>query len=262
MLVAAAMLLTALVADGYLAREGIDGAEFHVLALISASGAMLMGSANDLIIIFLGLEILSIALYVLAAFNHQLAASGEAALKYFILGGFSSAIFVYGIALTYGATGSTNLTQIADFLSKNVVLSNGLLLAGLALMLVGFAFKVAAVPFHMWTPDVYEGAPTPVTGFMAAMAKVGAFAALLRVLFSSFGVSRADWQPIIYGLAVLIAARRAPSSPCVQRDVKRMLAYSSINHAGFILLGVQAATGRGVERFALLPVRLHVHVDR
>ena len=131
---------------------------------------------------FLGLEILSIALYVLAAFNYRRAASGEAALKYFILGGFSSAIFVYGIALTYGATGSTNLTQIADFLSKNVVLSNGLLLAGLALMLVGFAFKVAAVPFHMWTPDVYQGSPSPVTGFMAAVAKAGAFAAMLRVL--------------------------------------------------------------------------------
>ena len=232
-------------ADGYLRREGIAGAEFHVLALVSASGAMLMGSANDLIIVFLGLEILSIALYVLTAFNHHMATSGEAALKYFILGGFSSAIFVYGIALTYGATGSTNLTQIADFLSKNVVLTNGLLLAGLALMLVGFAFKVAAVPFHMWTPDVYEGAPTPVTGFMAAVAKVGAFAALLRVLFSSLGVISADWKPIIYGLAVLslfvgaVVALR-------QRDVKRMLAYSSINHAGFILLGVEPATSRGV----------------
>ena len=245
MLIAASMLLTALVADGYLKQEGITGAEFHVLALLSASGAMLMGSANDLIIIFLGLEILSIALYVLTAFNHHRAASGEAALKYFILGGFSSAIFVYGIALTYGATGSTNLTQIADFLSKNVVLSNGLLLAGLALMLVGFAFKVAAVPFHMWTPDVYEGAPTPITGFMAAVAKAGAFAALLRVLFSSLGTITTDWKPIIYGLAVLsllvgsVVALR-------QRDVKRMLAYSSINHAGFILLGVESATSRGV----------------
>jgi len=245
MLVASAMLLTALVADGYLRREGINGAEFHVLALVSAAGAMLMGSANDLIIVFLGLEILSIALYVLTAFNHRRAASGEAALKYFILGGFSSAIFIYGIALTYGATGSTNLTQIADFLSKNVVLTNGLLLAGLALMLVGFAFKVAAVPFHMWTPDVYQGAPSPVTGFMSAVAKAGAFAALLRVLISSFGIISTDWKPIVYGLAVLslvvgsVLALR-------QRDVKRMLAYSSINHAGFIFLGVEAATTRGV----------------
>jgi NADH-quinone oxidoreductase subunit N len=245
MLIAAAMLLTSLVADGYLKREGIAGAEFHVLALLSAAGAMLMGSANDLIIIFLGLEILSIALYVLTAFNHRRSASGEAALKYFLLGGFSSAIFVYGIALTYGATGSTNLTQIADYLSKNVVLTNGLLLAGLGLMLVGFSFKVAAVPFHMWTPDVYEGAPTPVTGFMAAVAKAGAFAAMLRVLFTSFGTIDTDWKPIIYGLAVLslvvgsVVALR-------QRDVKRMLAYSSINHAGFILLGVESGLARGV----------------
>jgi len=245
MLVSAAMLLTSLVADGYLRREGIGGAEFYVLSLVSASGAILMGSANDLIIVFLGLEILSIALYVLTAFNHHLASSGEAALKYFILGGFSSAIFIYGIALTYGATGSTNLTQIADFLSKNDVVTNGLLLAGLALMLVGFAFKIAAVPFHMWTPDVYEGAPTPVTGFMAAVAKLGAFAALLRVLFSSLGVISSDWRPIIYGLAVLSLVVGAVVA-LRQRDVKRMLAYSSINHAGFILLGVESATSRGV----------------
>jgi NADH-quinone oxidoreductase subunit N len=245
LLVASAMVLTALVSDGYLRREGIEGGEFHVLALVSASGAMLMGMANDLIIVFLGLEILSIALYVLTAFNHRRASSGEAALKYFLLGGFSSAIFVYGIALTYGATGSTNLTQISDFLAKNVLLTNGLLLAGLALMLVGFAFKVAAVPFHMWTPDVYEGAPSPVTGFMAAVAKAGAFAALLRVLFSSLGVLTTDWRPIVYGLAVLslflgsVVALR-------QTDIKRMLAYSSINHAGFIFLGVESATSRGV----------------
>jgi NADH-quinone oxidoreductase subunit N len=244
MLVAIAMLLSALVADGYLRREGVQGAEFHVLAMMSASGAMLMAMANDLIIIFLGLEILSIALYVLTAFNYRRAASGEAALKYFILGAFSSAIFVYGIALTYGATGSTNLTQISDFLSKNVVLSNGLLLAGLSLLLVGFAFKVAAVPFHMWTPDVYQGAPSPVTGFMAAVAKAGAFAALLRVLFSSFGVVSTDWRPIVYGLAVLSLVLGAFVA-LRQRDVKRMLAYSSINHAGFILLGVVAGTARG-----------------
>jgi NADH-quinone oxidoreductase subunit N len=243
-LLSIAMILSALVADGYLRREGWQGAEFHVLALVSASGAMLMAMANDLIIVFLGLEILSISLYVLTAFNYRRAASGEAALKYFILGSFSSAIFVYGIALTYGATGSTNLSQIADFLSKNVVLTNGLLLAGLALLLVGFAFKIAAVPFHMWTPDVYQGAPSPVTGFMAAVAKAGAFAAMLRVLFSSFGVVESDWRPIVYGLAVLSLVLGAFVA-LRQRDVKRMLAYSSINHAGFILLGVVAGTARG-----------------
>jgi NADH-quinone oxidoreductase subunit N len=244
-LVPCAMLLTALVADGYLQREGVEGPEVHVLAMVSASGAMIMAQANDLIVVFLGLEILSIALYVLAALNHRRVASGEAGLKYFILGSFSSAIFVYGIALTYGATGSSNLTQIADFLSRNVVARDGLLLAGLSLLLVGFLFKVAAVPFHMWTPDVYDGAPSPVTGFMAAVAKVGGFAALLRVFISSFGVLRADWQPIIYGVAVVTLLLGAGLA-VVQRNIKRMMAYSSINHAGFVLLGLQAATTRGV----------------
>jgi NADH-quinone oxidoreductase subunit N len=239
------ILLTALIGDGYLRREGIEGCEFHVLAMLSASGAMLMGSANDLIVVFLGLEILSIALYVLAAFNHKRAESGEAALKYFVLGAFSSAIFVYGIALVYGATGTTNVPQIASYLSKNVVASNGVLLAGMALLLVGFGFKIAAVPFHMWSPDVYQGSPSPVTGFMAAVAKAGAFAALLRVFVSSFGVVRTDWQPIVWGLAILSLVVGAVLA-LVQRDVKRMMAYSSINHAGFILLGVQAADARGV----------------
>jgi len=245
MVVAIAMLLTALIGDGYLRREGVEGPEFHVLAMLSASGAMLMGSANDLIVIFLGLEILSISLYVLAAFNHKRAESGEAALKYFVLGGFSSAVFVYGIALVYGATGSTNLPQIADYLANNVVASNGVLLAGIALLLVGFGFKVAAVPFHMWSPDVYQGSPSPVTGFMAAIAKAGAFAALLRVFVSSFSTVRADWQPIVWGLAILSLVVGAVVA-LAQNDVKRMMAYSSINHAGFILLGVQAATDRGV----------------
>jgi NADH-quinone oxidoreductase subunit N len=243
--VAIAMLLTALVGDGYLRREGVEGPEFHVLAMMSASGAMMMGAANDLIVIFLGLEILSIALYVLAAFNHKRAESGEAALKYFVLGAFSSAVFVYGIALTYGATGSTNLPQIADYLSKNVIASNGVLLAGLALLLVGFGFKIAAVPFHMWSPDVYQGSPSPVTGFMAAVAKAGAFAALLRVFVSSFGTVRTDWQPIIWVLAILSLLLGAVVA-LLQKDIKRMMAYSSINHAGFILLGVEAATARGV----------------
>jgi NADH-quinone oxidoreductase subunit N len=244
-LVSCAMLLTALVGDGYLRREGVQGAEFHVLAMVSASGAIVMAEANDLIIVFLGLEILSIALYVLAAFNHRRTASGEAALKYFILGSFSSAIFVYGIALVYGATGSSNLTQIADYLSHNVLVTDGLLLAGLTMLLVGFAFKIAAVPFHMWTPDVYQGAPSPITGFMAAVAKAGAFAALLRVFVSSFGLLRSDWRPVIYVLAIVTLLLGAGLA-VVQRDVKRMLAYSSINHAGFVLLGLQAADGRGV----------------
>src|SRR6266480_7296266 len=169
--------------------------------LFSASGGMLMASANDLIVVFLGLEILSIALYTLAGYQQRRAASQEAAIKYFVLGAFSSAFFLYGIALVYGTTGSTNLGIIADFLRTNA-LTNGLLLAGFALLLVGLGFKVAAVPFHMWTPDVYQGSPTPVTGFMAAGAKAAGFAALLRVFVSGFGAYSVDWRPLILVLAI------------------------------------------------------------
>ncbi|MGD0081595.1 MAG: NADH-quinone oxidoreductase subunit N [Acidimicrobiales bacterium] len=239
------LVVAASVADGYLRREGIVGPEYYALALLAASGAMLMASANDLIVIFLGLEIMSIPLYILAGFDQRRAESGEAAMKYFVLGAFSSAIFVYGIALTYGATGSTNLAEIASYLANNLITSNGLLLAGLALLLAGFAFKVAAVPFHMWTPDVYQGAPTPATGFMAAIAKVGGFAALLRVFFSTFHSLAVDWQPILWAIAIVTLLVGAVLG-LVQRDIKRMLAYSSINHAGFILLGLQAATASGI----------------
>jgi NADH-quinone oxidoreductase subunit N len=244
-LVSCAALLSALVADGWMRREQATGPEFQALMLLSASGAMIMAEANDLIVIFLGLEILSIALYVLAAMNARRSESGEAALKYFILGAFSSAVFLYGIALVYGATGSTNLPQIADYLARNVLLHNGLLLAGMALLLVGFGFKVAAVPFHLWTPDVYQGSPSPATGFMAAVAKAGGFAALLRVFVTSFGTLRTDWQPVVWVLAVITLLLGATVA-LAQRDIKRMLAYSSINHAGFVLLGLQVATARGV----------------
>jgi NADH-quinone oxidoreductase subunit N len=155
-------------------------------------------------------------------------------------------VFLYGIALVYGATGSTNLGQIASFLAHNILLHNGLLLAGMALLLVGFGFKVAAVPFHLWTPDVYQGSPSPVTGFMAAVAKTGGFAALLRVFVSSFGLMRSDWQPAVWVIAAITLVLGAVVA-LAQRDVKRMLAYSSINHAGFVLLGLQAATQRGIE---------------
>jgi NADH-quinone oxidoreductase subunit N len=244
-LVSCAVILAALVGDGWMVREKVVGPEFHVLTLASASGAVIMGEANDLIVIFLGLEIMSIALYVLAAMNARRNESGEAALKYFILGSFSSAIFLYGIALVYGATGTSNLPQIADYLSRNILLHNGLLLGGMALILVGFLFKVAAVPFHLWTPDVYQGSPTPVTGFMAAIAKAGGFAALLRVFISSFGTLRMDWQPVVWVIAILTLVLGATVA-LVQSDIKRMLAYSSINHAGFVLLGLQAASAQGV----------------
>jgi NADH-quinone oxidoreductase subunit N len=213
--------------------------------MLSASGAMFMAAANDLIVLFLGLEIMSIALYVLAGYHARRRESGEAAIKYFVLGAFSSAIFLYGVALTYGATGSTNLGQVGKFLAQNVTVSNGLLLAGMALLLVGLGFKVAAVPFHFWTPDVYQGSPTPVTGFMAAVAKAAGFAGLLRLFFSTFSVLRLDWKPLIWALALLTLLLGAVVA-IVQRDVKRMLAYSSISHAGFVLVGLEVATRNGI----------------
>jgi NADH-quinone oxidoreductase subunit N len=245
-LVSCAVVVSALVVDGWNRREEFVGPELQVLMLVSASGATIMGSANDLIVVFLGLEIMSISLYVLAALNPRRNEAGEASLKYFVLGAFSSAVFAYGIALVYGATGTSNLPQIADYLAHNVLIHDGLLLAGLAFLLVGLGFKVAAVPFHLWTPDVYQGAPSPVTGYMAAIAKAGGFAALLRVFVSSFGLLRSDWRPAVWVLAAVTLVLGAVLA-VVQRDIKRMLAYSSINHAGFVLLGLQAATSRGVE---------------
>ena len=243
-LVCATVVLGALLADGYLRREKLEGPEYYVLMLLSASGGILMAQANDLIVVFLGLEILSIALYVLAGYYRRKPASQEAAIKYFVLGAFSSAFFLYGVALVYGATGSTNLGDISGLLRERPF-TNGVLLAGFAFLLVGLGFKVAAVPFHMWTPDVYQGAPTPVTGFMAAGAKAAGFAALLRIFFSTFGPERLDWQPIVWAMAVatlLVGSVLA----IVQTDLKRMLAYSSISHAGYVLVGLQAATDRGV----------------
>ncbi|MDQ6727460.1 MAG: NADH-quinone oxidoreductase subunit N [Actinomycetota bacterium] len=239
-----AVILGALIAHGYLRQERLEAPTFFVLMLLSASGGVLMAQANDLIVVFLGLEILSIALYVLAGYHQRREQSREAAIKYFVLGSFSSAFFLYGVALTYGATGSTNLGAISAFLSTQTV-TQGVLLGGFAMLLVGLGFKIAAVPFHMWTPDVYQGSPTPVTGFMAAAAKAAGFSALLRIFFSAFGSQRLDWQPIVWALAVLSLVVGSVLA-VVQTDVKRMLAYSSISHAGYVLIGLQAASGRGI----------------
>ena len=244
MLLGAIVVLVALLGNDYLRREGLDGPEFYVLVMLSASGGIIMASANDLIVMFLGLEILSLAVYVLAAMHNRRIQSQEAGLKYFVLGALSSAIFLYGIALAYGATGSTNLLEIRAFLRTTVVLEDALLLGSFALLLVGFGFKVAAVPFHSWTPDVYQGAPTPVVSFMASAVKAAAFAGLLRVFYLTFIDYRTDWQPVVYGLAIatlMVGSLLA----IVQNDVKRMLAYSSISHAGYMLVGVQAATPDG-----------------
>ena len=243
---------SALLTDDYLRREGQEGAEVYGLYLMAAIGGVVMGASNDLIVLFLGLETLSIALYVLAASHRKRLESQEAGLKYFVLGGFSSAFLLYGIALVYGATGSTHLTSAGDensifaFLSNNVFLgqSRSLLLIGVALLLVGLAFKIAAVPFHFWTPDVYQGAPTPVTAFMASAAKASAFAALLRVISYGLASRESDWKPVIWVLAITTLVVGSVLA-VVQTNVKRMLAYSSISHAGFILVGVEAASDRG-----------------
>jgi NADH-quinone oxidoreductase subunit N len=243
--VAVSVVLAALLAEGYLEREGLDGPEFYVLVMLAAAGGMLMAAANDLVVVFLGLEVLSISLFVLAGFHRRRMASSEAAMKYFVLSAFSSAFLLYGIALVYGSTGTTNLAGIAAWLATNVVVRNGVLLAGLALLVVGFGFKVAAVPFHTWTPDVYQGSPTPVTAFMAGASKAAGFAAFLRVFFSTFDALRLEWKPLVWALAVaslLVGSVLA----VVQTDVKRMLAYSSISHAGYILVGMQAASSRGL----------------
>ena len=244
-LISVTVILGSLLATAYLDREGFAGPEFYVLMLLSAAGAVVMASANDLIVLFLGLEILSIALYVLAGFHPRRAESREAAMKYFVLGAFSSALFLYGVALVYGATGSTNLGSIRAFLASNLAPNGGVLLAGVALLLVGLGFKVAVVPFHTWTPDVYQGAPSPVTGFMAAAAKAAGFAGLLRVFFSTFSTLRLDWRPAMLALAVVTLLVGSVLA-VVQSDIKRMLAYSSISHAGYVLIGLQAATPAGI----------------
>ncbi len=241
---AVAVVATALLGRAYLEREDLPGVEFYVLLLLSAAGGVVMASANDLIVLFLGLEVLSIAVYVLAAMHLRRVESQEAAIKYFVLGAFSSAFLLYGIALIYGATGSTSLVRINAYLASTVLVQDAMLLAGFALVLVGFGFKVAAVPFHAWTPDVYQGAPTPVVAWMAAGVKTAAFAALLRAFVLSFGAYSGDWQPAVAVMAGVTVVGGATVA-VVQTDVKRMLAYSSIAHGGFILIGVQAADDRG-----------------
>ena len=237
--------LSILVALGYLGQAEVQRGEYFALLLFSTSGMMIMAAAIDLIIVFLGLEIMSIALYVMAAINRQRRTSGEAGVKYFMLGAYASAFFLYGAALLYGATGHTNLYEIGAVLSSGAA-SNPIALLGLGLLLIGFAFKVAAVPFHWWTPDVYYGAPTAVTTFMSVGAKAAGFAALVRVLMVSFSPTfTIDWQIALAILAVLTMTL-GNITALAQRDVKRMLAYSSIAHAGYVFVGVAAGSAAGV----------------
>jgi NADH-quinone oxidoreductase subunit N len=245
-IVVIATALALLVSVAYLRREGLEAPEYLALMLLSSVGMVIMTTANNLIVVFLALEVLSIPLYVLAAFDRRRLSSQEAGIKYFVLGAFSSAIFLYGIALVYGATGTTSLVGISRFLAQNTLFETGTLLAGLALLLVGLGFKVAAVPFHTWTPDVYQGAPTPITAFMASATKAAGFAGLLRVFTIAFPLYRNDWRPIVWVLAALTLAVGSVGA-ALQVDVKRLLAYSSIAHAGYVLIGFQTATARGLE---------------
>jgi NADH-quinone oxidoreductase subunit N len=239
-LLAVGVLATLMVAQGD-SREGDPDdspPEVFPLLVFALLGMVLLAAASDLLVVFIALEILSLSLYVLAGQTRRLAAQ-EAAMKYFLLGAFSSAFLLYGIALCYGATGTTNLLEIAR--STGDPTGDGtLLLAGVGLLAVGFLFKVSAVPFHMWTPDVYQGTPTPVAAFMAAGTKVAAFAVFLRVFAGALGGLVVSWRPVIAGVAVVTMLVGAALA-VVQTDLKRMLAYSSISHAGYLLVGVAAA---------------------
>ena len=246
MLVSATVVLTAMLGHSYVVRNHIALPEFSALLLSSATGAVVMASANDLVVLFLGLETLSIGLYVMAAMHLLRSRAQEAAMKYFVLGAFSSAFFLYGVALVYGATGSTNLGRIRQFLATNTLAEQYVLLTGMALLLVGLAFKVAAVPFHMWAPDVYQGSPSPVSGYMAAAAKAAGFAAMLRVFYVAFQTYAVDWTPLV-GVLAAVTLVVGSLLAIVQTNVKRMLAYSSISHAGYVLVAVQAASPEGTK---------------
>ncbi|HEY3307540.1 MAG TPA: NADH-quinone oxidoreductase subunit N [Desulfuromonadaceae bacterium] len=237
--------LAILISDQYMDREGCNHGELYPLILFAVVGMMLMAAGTDLMTLFLGLEVMSVSLYVLAGFNRANLKSNEAGLKYFLLGAFSTGFLLYGMALIYGATGTTRIAKIASQVAQMAVpTSNMMLLAGMLLLLIGFAFKIAVVPFHMWAPDVYEGAPTPLTAFMSTGPKAAAFAAALRVLLVAFPSLLVDWSQLLWVLAVLtmtvgnITALR-------QDNIKRILAYSSIAHAGYVLVGFAAGNETG-----------------
>lgn len=238
-------------------KAGFTTTEVFPLALFAVSGMLIFPAANDLLTLFIALEVFSLPLYLLCAVaRRQRLMSQEAAVKYFLLGAFSSAFLLFGIALLYGYAGSVSYAAIADVVDGTVATvdpalastmgNDALLLIGGALILMGLLFKVGAVPFHMWTPDVYQGAPTPVTGFMAAATKVAAFGALLRLLYVVLPGLRWDWRPVMWGVAIVTMLAGAVIA-VTQTDVKRLLAYSSIAHAGFILAGVIATSEEGVK---------------
>ena len=236
--------LAILLSVEYNEREGIRAGEYYALILFCTVGMILLASSTDMIMIFLGIEIVSICLYVLAGIRRGNLASNEAALKYFLLGAFATGFLLYGMTLVYGSTGSTNLFEIADFVKNPSAQSNPLLLMGLVLLIIGFGFKVASVPFHMWAPDVYQGAPTPVTAFMAVGPKAAAFAAFFRVFAEAFPEMAPSWEVLLSSIAVL-SMFFGNLGAIMQTNIKRMLAFSSISHAGYILMAVIAKNSLG-----------------
>ncbi len=241
-------ILAVMLSIGYLDREQIFIPEYYVLILLATVGMMLMGGGLDLIVIFLGLELMSMSVYVLAGIDRRSAFSAEAAVKYFLLGAFASGFFLYGVALIYGATATTNLTEIHQTVVGYGLESNMMLVIGVGLLLIGFGFKVAAVPFHMWAPDVYDGAPTPVTAFMAAAVKAAGFAALFRVLLQALGASELVWQEVVWWLATLTMII-GNLVALAQTQLKRMLAYSSVAHAGYLMAALASGSSAGVAAF-------------
>lgn len=241
LVVLAGTALALLMSPPYLKREEMEYGEYYALVLFSALGMMVMAAGLNLVVIFVGLETFSISVYILSAFARGRQPSYEAGMKYLLIGSFATAFLLYGMVLIYAATGSLFLADIKRFLMTHPVLGDKLLTAGLALLIVGFGFKVAAFPFHVWTPDVYEGAPTPVTAFMAAAVKTAAFAAFARVFVTALAPVQPLWEPILWWLAVLTMTF-GNFVAIAQTNVKRMLAYSSIAHAGYALIALVAGT--------------------
>jgi len=246
-------VMTMLLSPRLVERDGLPGGEYYALTLFALAGMMLMAMATDLLVIFLALEVMSLAVYVLTALKRNSEASVEGAFKYFILGGFSSAFFLYGIAFVYGLTQTTKLEAVGQVVAAEAGGHPVLALVALGLLLVGFGFKVSAVPFHMWTPDAYEGAPTIVSGFMSTGVKAAAFAAFVRVMATAFHPLQATWYPVFWGMAAVTMVLGTVVG-VAQTNLKRMLAYSSIAHAGYVLVGLTAANdvGRAAILFYLL----------
>jgi NADH-quinone oxidoreductase subunit N len=236
--------LAILLSVEYNEREGIRAGEYYALILFCTVGMILLASSTDMIMIFLGIEIVSICLYVLAGIRRDNLRSNEAALKYFLLGAFATGFLLYGMTMVYGSTGHTNLFKIAEVVQNQSAQSNPLLLMGLVLLIIGFGFKIASVPFHMWAPDVYQGAPTPITAFMAVGPKAAAFAAFFRVFAETFPEMAPSWEILLSTIAVL-SMFFGNLGAIMQTNIKRMLAFSSISHAGYILIAVIAKNSLG-----------------